>query len=103
MAPLLCGVAPHELRDPLRLLNSLLATERPQMLQLVDDIARELKIKPQSAAAYSGEIDALVCQAQAIPNAHSPEVAALEKTVASLKRKNDTLNSENAELRGTAI
>jgi len=40
MAPLLCGVAPHELKDPLRLLNSLSATERPQLLQLVDDIAR---------------------------------------------------------------
>ena len=99
MAPLLCGVAPHELKDPLRLLNSLLATERPQLLQLVDDIARELKIKPQSAAAYSGEIDALVRQAQGIPNAHSPEVAALEHSVASLKRENDTLNNENASLR----
>jgi hypothetical protein len=76
-----------------------LATERPQLLQLVDDIARELKIKPQSAAAYSGEIDALVRQAQAIPNAHLPEVAALEQTVASLKRENDTLNNENASLR----
>jgi hypothetical protein len=99
MAPLLCGVAPHELKDPLRLLNSLLATERPQLLQLVDDIASELKIKLQSAAAYSGEIDALVRQAQAIPNAHSPEVAALEQTIASLKRENDALNSENASLR----
>ncbi len=99
MAPLLCRVAPHELKDPLRLLNSLLATERPQLLQFVDDIARELKIKPQSAAAYSGEIDALVRQAQAVPSAHSPEVAALEQTVASLKQENDTLNSENASLR----
>jgi hypothetical protein len=99
MAPLLCGVAPHELKDPLRLLNSLLATERPQLLQLVDDIARELKIKPQSAAVYSGEIDALVRQARAVTSARAPEIVGLEQSVASLKRENETLSSENASLR----
>lgn len=52
MIPLLAGISAAEMRGPDSVLNALSCDREAQLLQLVDDIGRELNIAPESAASY---------------------------------------------------
>jgi hypothetical protein len=100
VAPLLAGVAPDELRGPLGLLNALSADTQSRLIQLVEDVAKQLGVNPQSAASYMGEIDAVRQAANAIPKAGQAQIGTSdEPTIAALKQENSSLAADNAQLR----
>lgn len=59
LAPLLAGVSPSGLSGPLSLLNALLASDETQLHQLLDDIAKELKLPLQSTSSYLKHVSAV--------------------------------------------
>lgn len=64
LIPLLVPEAPtHLLSGPLQSLNALRAGSRAQLHQLVDDLARLLKTKAQSPAAYGRHIESILTSA----------------------------------------
>lgn len=100
MAPLLVGVAPSELKGPLGLLNVLSADTESKLIQLVEDIARQLGMKPQSAASYLDKIAVVMQAARAVPKSESAQAAtADEPTLTALKQENSLLVADNAQLR----
>ena len=56
LIPLLAGVEPKDLGQPLSLLNNLSTNSDSQIYQLVDDIATRLQIPAQSAASYTQHV-----------------------------------------------
>lgn len=54
MIPLLAGVNAAEMRGPQSVLNALSCETEAQIVQLVEDVGRELGIEPGSAASYLG-------------------------------------------------
>jgi hypothetical protein len=76
MAP---GVSGSELPGPLGGKNALSANDRGQVLQLVTDVARRMRIAPHDPATYQKELEAvLVCSASTDPRplpASSPKVS----------------------------
>ncbi len=69
VAPLLVGVEAGDLRGPLHHLNALSGDTRSRLIQLAENIAGELHIKPQSTASYCTEIEEVLQAAKAIPKA----------------------------------
>ena len=59
LAPLLAGVTPGELQQPLSLINGLSAHTDSQLCQLVENIAAHLGIPVQSAASYLRNVSAV--------------------------------------------
>jgi hypothetical protein len=61
LLPLLApGVSPDILKGPLSDLNALSCGNRPELHQLVDDLAKELNIAPEPPQAYQRYIDAIL-------------------------------------------
>lgn len=56
LAPLLAGVKPHELKQPLSLLNALSADNQSHLCQLFENITEHLGMPLQSAACYLANI-----------------------------------------------
>jgi len=52
LVPLLAGIKPEEMRGPQSVLNALSCETEAQLIQLVEDIGKELKVEPQSATSY---------------------------------------------------
>jgi hypothetical protein len=52
MIPLLAGTKPHEMRGPHSVINALSCESDSQLIQLVEDIGRKLKMPPQSTSSY---------------------------------------------------
>ncbi len=52
LIPLLAGIKPEEMRGPHSVLNALSCETENQLIQLVEDIAKELQVEPQSAGSY---------------------------------------------------
>jgi hypothetical protein len=59
MIPLLAGIKPDEMHGPHSVLNALSCETEAQLIQLVEDIGRELSKSPQSAASYMKEVRAV--------------------------------------------
>jgi hypothetical protein len=59
MIPLLAGILPHEMRGPQSVLNALSCASDAQLIQLVEDLGRQLQMKPQSVASYLNEVRAV--------------------------------------------
>ena len=73
LIPLLApGASADELKGPLRTPNALRADERPQLQQLVRNLATQLKIAPDPADSYDRLIDRIL----ALPSAQVPPPSA---------------------------
>ena len=75
MIPVLAGIRPEEMRGPHGVINALSCETEGQLIQLVEDTGRELKIAPQSAAAYLPHVQAVKALAEStatIPAAQTP-------------------------------
>jgi hypothetical protein len=78
------GTPAKAIGGPLAGLNALQAESKSQMLQLVEDLGRQLNIRPQSAAAYTGLVDAVIAtRPSGPPDVHEaprvPSARALEE------------------------
>lgn len=67
MIPLLAGLTPERMQGPQRDLNAVSCDSEPQLIQLVEDIGRQLNLKVQSAAAYLKHARAVKSSAENIP------------------------------------
>jgi len=98
LIPLLAhGVSTTSLGGPLSGLNALRADSSAQVHQLVDDLARQLSVRPQSAAVFDRALQAVVGNSAAssstapIPQADRHSVAAVDGSPVKLEvRKNHT-------------
>jgi hypothetical protein len=54
------GVAPGELGGPVGKLNALNLSSRPSVLQLIGDLATELKIETERSEVFDGHVDRVV-------------------------------------------
>lgn len=61
MAPILApGVNASIIKGPLSSINALCCENRSQVYQLIDEVASQISIQPESAASYQEYVDALV-------------------------------------------
>jgi len=66
MIPLLSGVKPAEMRGPLSVLNALSCSSEAQLHQLLEDVAKPLRLSVQSPASYLRYVNAVKQKADAI-------------------------------------
>jgi hypothetical protein len=66
MIPLLAGTKPEEMRGPHRVLNAMSCETDEQLIQLVEDIGKELDINPQSASSYLKQLRIVKALAESI-------------------------------------
>lgn len=72
MIPLVAGIAPEEMRGPHSVLNALSCETEGQLIQLVEDIGKELDIRPESAAAYLPKVRAVMALAGSVAAVAGP-------------------------------
>ena len=104
MAP---GSNPELLGGPLGSLNALRADSRSQLYQLVDDVAKVLKIKTESPAVYGKHIDAILeSKIEIKGDVHKPNYLPFKnenewpylKTFDSLKRRLQKQSTTNKKI-----
>jgi hypothetical protein len=66
MIPLLVGTTAEEMRGPHAVLNALSCETEGQLIQLVEDVGRELNSDVQSVAAYLNQLTAVKALAQSL-------------------------------------
>jgi hypothetical protein len=66
MIPLLAGTRPEDMRGPHAVINALSCETDAQLIQLVEDVARELQVNPQSAASYLNQCQILRALSESI-------------------------------------
>jgi hypothetical protein len=78
MIPLLAGITAEEMRGPHAVLNALSCETEGQLIQLVEDVAKELNADAQSVAAYLSQLKAVRALAKSMetfPMQSAPRVA----------------------------
>ena len=73
MVPLLAGIKPEDMRGPDGVLNALSCETEEQLIQLVEDIGKELSIAPQSTTAYLSQVRKVKALAE-LPSPHQSSV-----------------------------
>ncbi len=73
MIPLLAGISAEKMRGPQRVLNALSCETQGQLIQLVEDIGKQLDRKPQSTASYLKQIKTVISLSEKIR--HLPDTA----------------------------
>ncbi len=72
MIPLLAGITPERMQGPHRVLNALSCETEAQLIQLVEDIGRQLNLEVQSAASYLKHARIVKSLAENIPPISDP-------------------------------
>ncbi len=66
MIPLLAGISAEAMHGPQRALNALSCETEEQLIQLVEDVARELNLKPQSATSFLKQARAIKSMSESL-------------------------------------
>jgi len=98
MISLLAGIAPESMQGPHRVLNALSCETEGQLVQLVEDIAKQLKIEPQSASAYLKQVSVVKSLAEKIQPSSVTQLSELQAD--NIKLKSPLAASEEMEPSG---